>query len=46
VLLLGGVHAQPLFEMVRVGLDQKIGLENTFETLEEALARAKQIVGS
>jgi SulP family sulfate permease len=46
VLLLGGVHAQPLFEMVRVGLDQKVGLENTFETLEEALARAKQIVGS
>lgn len=46
VLLLGGVHAQPLFEMVRVGLDQKIGLENTFETLEEAIVRARQIVES
>ena len=44
VLLLGGVHAQPMFEMVRVGLDAKIGLENIFETLEEAVARAKVIV--
>ncbi|HLP84282.1 MAG TPA: SulP family inorganic anion transporter [Phycisphaerales bacterium] len=46
VLLLGGVHAQPMFEMVRVGLDEKIGLENVFETLEEAVERAKVIVGT
>ena len=33
-LLLGGVHAQPLFEFTRVGLDQTLGLENMFENLE------------
>ena len=43
-LLLGGVHAQPMFELVRTGLDRRIGQENTFETLEEALNRAREIV--
>lgn len=43
-LLLGGVHAQPLYEMVRVGLDHKIGVENIFESLDEAIARAAEIV--
>jgi sulfate permease, SulP family len=43
-LLLGGVHAQPLFEFVRSGLDQKIGLENIFESLGAALDRAREIV--
>jgi SulP family sulfate permease len=28
VLLLGGVHAHPLFEMVKAGMDEEIGLEN------------------
>ena len=41
-LLLGGVHAQPMFEMVRVGLDEKIGLDNIFENLEDALAKARE----
>lgn len=45
-LLLGGVHAQPLFEFVKAGLDQKIGLENIFEDLPEAMAKARAIVGS
>lgn len=45
-LLLGGVHAQPLFEFTRVGLDQQLGLENMFDNLEDAIARARQIVGS
>ncbi|MGD9690763.1 MAG: SulP family inorganic anion transporter [Phycisphaerales bacterium] len=44
VLLLGGVHAQPLFEMTRSGLIDRIGLDNVFESLDEALARAGQIV--
>jgi SulP family sulfate permease len=43
-LLLGGVHAQPMFEMVRVGLDEKIGLDNIFENLEDALAKAREIM--
>ncbi|MBX3375823.1 MAG: sulfate permease [Phycisphaeraceae bacterium] len=43
-LLLGGVHAQPLFEFTRVGFDQRLGLENIFENLEDAIAKARQIV--
>lgn len=42
-LLLGGVHAHPLFEMTRTGLLDRIGLENVFESLDEALIRAKAI---
>jgi SulP family sulfate permease len=44
-LLLGGVHAQPLFEMTRVGLDHTLGLENIFDNLEEALSKAREILG-
>jgi SulP family sulfate permease len=44
-LLLGGVHAQPLFEFTRVGFDEEIGLENMFENLDDALVAARQIVG-
>jgi SulP family sulfate permease len=42
-LLLGGVHAQPLFELVRAGMDKRIGLENIFENLDDALRRANEI---
>jgi SulP family sulfate permease len=44
VLLLGGVHAQPLFEFVRVGLDVKLGTNNIFENLRDALQRAERII--
>ncbi len=44
-LLLGGVHAQPLFEFVRVGFDRTVGLENIFENLDDALAAARGILG-
>ncbi|MEK6703287.1 MAG: SulP family inorganic anion transporter [Planctomycetota bacterium] len=43
-LLLGGVHAHPLFEMVRVGMDVAIGLENIHENLDDALVQARTIV--
>lgn len=43
-LLLGGVHAQPLFEMTKVGLLDQIGVENMFEDVEEALDRAKELL--
>jgi sulfate permease, SulP family len=43
-LLLGGVHAQPMFEMTKVGLLDKIGLENMFGDVEEALDRAKKLL--
>ncbi len=44
-LLLGGVHAQPLFEFTRVGLDRTLGLENMFENLDDALAAARVMLG-
>jgi SulP family sulfate permease len=44
-LLLGGVHAQPMMTFVKVGFDEKIGLENIFENLEDALAKARELVG-
>lgn len=43
-LLVGGVHAHPLFEMVRAGIDAEIGLENIFEDLDRAIVRARGIV--
>jgi SulP family sulfate permease len=46
LLLLGGVHAHPLFEMVKAGMDQEIGLENIFDNLDEALKKAREIVGA
>ncbi len=45
-LLLGGVHAHPMFEMVKAGMDQEIGLENIFENLDDALVAARRIVGA
>jgi SulP family sulfate permease len=45
VLLLGGVHAHPLFEMVKAGMDLEIGLENIHENLDDALVRARDILG-
>jgi sulfate permease, SulP family len=44
-LLLGGVHAQPMFEMTKVGLLEQIGVENMFEDVEEALDRATELLG-
>lgn len=43
-LLLGGVHAQPMFEFVKAGLDEKIGLQNIFEDLPQALDKARGII--
>jgi sulfate permease, SulP family len=43
-LLLGGVHAQPMFEMTKVGLLDKIGVENMFGDVEEALDRARTLI--
>jgi SulP family sulfate permease len=43
-LPLGGVHAHPLFEMVKAGMDSEIGLENIHENLDDSMARAREIV--
>ena len=44
-LLLAGVHAQPIFAMTGYGLVEKIGVENMFENVDDALNRAREIVG-
>jgi SulP family sulfate permease len=46
VLLLGGVHAHPLFEMVKAGMDEEIGLDNIFDDLDQALTRARAILAT
>ncbi len=44
-LLLGGVHAHPMFEMVKAGMDREIGIENICENLDDAIVRAREIMG-
>jgi len=45
-LLLSGVHAQPLMAFTQSGFDKVVGVENMFETLDEALEAARKIVGT
>lgn len=42
-LLLGGVHAQPLFELTRSGLLDRIGLDHVFDDLDGAIAAAREM---
>lgn len=44
-LILSGVHAQPVVAMQTAGLLEKIGEENVCSSLDEALARARTILG-
>ena len=45
VLLLSGVHAQPLFMMDRTGLNDVIGADNMFGGIDDALNRARELLG-
>lgn len=45
-LLLSGVHAQPIFAMTRYGLVDRIGRENLFGNIDDALECARGIVGA
>jgi sulfate permease, SulP family len=45
LLLLGGVHMHPLFEIVKAGMDREIGLENIFDNLDDALRKAREVPG-
>jgi SulP family sulfate permease len=45
-LLLAGVHAQPMFALAKYGLTDRIGEENLFESIDDALDAARQIVGA
>ena len=44
-LLLSGVHAQPIFAMTAYGLVDKIGEDNMFGNIDEALNKAREIIG-
>ncbi len=44
-LLLAGVHAQPMFAMTKFGMLDQIGEENMFGNIDDALSKARQIVG-
>ena len=45
-LLLSGIHAQPIFALVKYGLMEKFGEDNLFGNIDEALDFARQIVGA
>ncbi|QJR23233.1 Sulfate permease [Brevinematales bacterium NS] len=45
-LILSGVHAQPLDILVRSGLADKIGKENLFKDIDDALAKAKELLSA
>jgi SulP family sulfate permease len=45
VLILSGIHAQPLFAAEKAGLIAKIGDENIRGNIDDALNRAREILG-
>jgi SulP family sulfate permease len=46
ILVLAGIHAQPMIAMDKAGFLDKVGVENVFENLADALKRAREIVGA
>jgi SulP family sulfate permease len=44
-LLLSGVHAQPMFALAKYGLLDRVGEENMFGNIDDALNRAREIEG-
>jgi SulP family sulfate permease len=46
VLILAGIHAQPMIAMDKAGFLDTVGVENVFESIGEALKRARAIVGA
>jgi SulP family sulfate permease len=45
-LLMAGVHAQPMFALAKYGLTDRVGEENLFESIDDALEVARQVVGA
>jgi SulP family sulfate permease len=45
MLVLSGVHAQPLQAFIQIGFDNVVGKENIFGGIDAALNRARQLVG-
>lgn len=46
ILLIAGIHAQPLIAIDRSGLLEQVGVDNVFENVNDALNRARQLVGT
>lgn len=46
LLLLGGVHAHPMFEMAKSGMLDEIGTDRVFDNLDDALAHARKVIGA
>lgn len=44
-LILSGVHAQPLFALQQYGLADEIGEENIFGNIDDALDKAREMLG-
>jgi len=44
-LILSGVHAQPIFALQQYGLEEEIGEENIFGNIDDALDRAREMLG-
>lgn len=44
-LILSGVHAQPMFALQQYGLYDRIGEENIFGNIDDALDRARDLLG-
>ena len=45
-MLLSGIHAQPIFALTKYGLIDKIGEDNLYGNIDDALNRAREIVGA
>jgi SulP family sulfate permease len=45
-LFLSGIHAQPMFVLAKYGLLDKFGEENLFGGIDDALDRAREILGA
>ncbi|TCD47343.1 sulfate permease [Chlorobium sp. N1] len=45
LLILSGVHAQPMFALQQYGLYDRIGEENIFGNIDDALDRARETLG-
>jgi SulP family sulfate permease len=45
ILLLSGVHAQPLVAFVRSGFNEVVGSDNMFGNIDDALNRARELLG-
>jgi SulP family sulfate permease len=46
VLILSGIHAQPLYALEKAGVLDAVGRDNVAADIDEALARARVLVGS